>query len=74
VDESGVVGEIDLQRRDGHMALRRGMEVRAFSIVLGRAGAADPIHHLAVRALLGDHPLGGVAPAEPAELGRAQRS
>ena len=63
-----VVGQVHLQRRDGHMALRRGVEIGALGIVLGRPGAADPVHGFAVRAGLRDHFLRRMAAPQAADL------
>jgi hypothetical protein len=63
-----VVGQVDLQRRDRGMALQRSRGSRCPRIVLGSAGAADPVHRVAARAGLRDHLLRRVAAAEAADL------
>src|SRR6218665_2203293 len=67
VGQTIVVGQIDLQRCDRHMAMRRRVKVRALRIVLGGAGPANPVHGLAARALLHDDALGCMAPPQAAQ-------
>src|SRR6218665_934149 len=74
VGQTIVVGQIDLQRCDRHMAMRRRVKVRALRIVLGGAGPANPVHGLAARALLHDDALVCIAPPQAAQRNGPQRS
>ena len=50
----------------------RGVEIGSFGVVLGRPGAADPVHGLAMRAGLRNHLLGRMAPPQAAHLERLE--
>ena len=65
-----MVGQVHPQRRDGHMAMGCGMEVRALPIVHGRAGSANPVHGLATRVELGDDRFGRMPTPQPAQTRR----
>jgi hypothetical protein len=56
-----MIGQINLQWRQSHVSLRRGMEICPIRIVLGRAGGADPVHGLTARIDLRDNSLGSMA-------------
>mmetsp|Transcript_83101 Transcript_83101/g.231204 ORF Transcript_83101/g.231204 Transcript_83101/m.231204 type:complete len:332 (-) Transcript_83101:616-1611(-) len=68
--QTGVVGQVHLQRRDRHLAIGRRMEVRAFASVLGVARRADPVDGFATRVDLLDDALAGMAPAQARDLAR----
>ena len=65
-----VIGQVDLQRRDRHMAVGGGVEVGALARLARVAGRADPVDGLAARAGLRDHRLAGMAAAEPGDAPR----
>ena len=59
--QRGVVGQVDLQRRDRHAALADGVEVGALARLARVAGRADPVDRLAARIDLADHRLARMA-------------
>jgi hypothetical protein len=65
-----MVGEVDLQRRDGDAALRHGVEVGAFAAFARVAGRADPVDRFAARIGLADHGLARMASAQPRDDAR----
>ena len=65
-----MVGQIDFERGDRHMAHGRGVKIGALSVVLGRARCANPVHGLAARAGLGNDRFCCMALAQAAHAGR----
>ena len=63
-----ILGQIDLQRRNGHEALCDRVKVRAIARVLGVAGSADPVDQFTARISGFDHRFGLVAAPKSSHL------
>ena len=60
--------EIDLQRRDGHIAVLDGVKISTRSCILPGAGRTDPIHRSALRILLRHDRFRPVTKTQPGRL------
>ena len=63
-----MVGQVDLQWRDGNVSLTGGMKVGAFSFVFGGSGGSDPVHSVTARTNLGNDGFRRVAAPKSAQL------
>ena len=63
-----MVGQVHLQGRDRHIAVRGGMKISALGLVLGRAGGANPVHGFTARAHLRNDRLSRMAPTQATQF------
>ena len=64
----GVVGQINIERADADVALRRGMKIGARAGIVGRPCRTYPVHGFTMWVDLHNGGLRGVAAAQPGDL------
>src|ERR1700689_179147 len=72
VDQGSMPRQVNLQRRDGSVALRHSVKICARTRVLAGAGISHPIHLAPARVQCLDDGLRAVTVAEPRHLDAAQ--